>query len=79
MNFRVDVTFCWDQPIQAALKIIRSHRGKIIDFVPSGPSGGNPLLLLEFSRRSDALALVEEMSPAGEDPKFMDGRIEVVT
>jgi hypothetical protein len=60
---KVDVDFAWEEKIQDVLKSIRKHRGKIIDFDPEGPGGGNPNILLGFETKKQALEFLNERYP----------------
>lgn len=69
------VIFAYDTPIQTCLKLIEKHRARIVAFNPSGPSGGNPELLLEFRDRATALSLLREHSP-DDSEDFLNGMID---
>lgn len=71
--FKVDVDFAWEEKIQDVLKAIRKHRGKIVDFDPEGPGGGNPNILLGFDaqkvrREPSPIALLESIGERPEIP-----------
>jgi hypothetical protein len=51
----VGVDFAYNETIRDVLRAIRAHEGKIVDFDPDGPAGGNPVVLLGFDTRDDAL------------------------
>ncbi|WP_425905746.1 hypothetical protein [Nitrobacter sp. TKz-YC02] len=60
---KVDVDFAWNETIQDVLRGIRKHGGKIVDFEPTGPGGGNPNILLGFDTESAALGFLAERYP----------------
>ena len=39
----VGVDFAYNETIRDVLRAIRAHEGKIVDFDPDGPAGGNPM------------------------------------
>lgn len=78
MAYRTEHDFAYCEPLRDALMRIRKHKGRIIDFDPNGPGSGNPLILLEFHRHSDALAFLTEMEPAGVDKEFLKTLISKV-
>ena len=47
----VDVDFAYNENIQDVFRAIRKHEGKILDFTPDGPAGGNPNVLLGFATK----------------------------
>ena len=61
----------WTSPttrtIRDVLRAIRTHKGKIIDFDPDGPAGGNPNVLLGFETKDAALCFLEERYPDDDD------------
>ena len=59
----VNVDFAWNEHLQEVLASIRKHDGKIVDFDPNGPGGGNPSVLLHFSEKDKALAFLDERYP----------------
>lgn len=59
----VEVDFAWNETIQDVLKGIRKHRGKIVNFEPTGPGGGNPSILLGFETEADTLKFLAERYP----------------
>lgn len=78
MAFTVDVDFPWNQGLREVLLMVRKHKGKIIDFDPTGPGGGNPNLLLSFADEQQAMGFLIEHSPPGEDQDFLRSRLEAV-
>jgi len=60
---KVDVDFAWNEHLQEVLQSIRKHGGKILDFVPVGPGGGNPNVLLQFPNEQSGLAFLVERYP----------------
>lgn len=74
---RVDVDFAYNEQLQDVLKSIRRHSGKIIDFDPTGPGGGNPNLLLQFPSKENGMAFLAERYPDDEE-EFSRSRLEVV-
>jgi hypothetical protein len=71
---QVDVDFAWNEHLQDVLLSIRKHRGKIVDFDPTGPGGGNPNLLLQFSDTQKAHQFLTERYPEDSD-EFNRSRI----
>lgn len=61
--------------VQQVLLLIRKHRGKIFDFDPEGPAGGNPNILLGFETKEQALGFLREHSP-GDTDAFSLSRLE---
>ena len=59
----VGVDFAYNETIRDVLRAIRAHEGKIVDFDPDGPAGGNPVVLLGFDTRDDALRLLKGRYP----------------
>ena len=74
---RLNVDFAFSDTIQQVLRLIRNHRGKIVDFVPDGPGGGNPNVLLSFESQEQAMAFLREHSP-DETHEFNQSRLETV-
>jgi hypothetical protein len=60
---RLNIDFAWNEHLQEVLLSIRKHRGKILDFDPTGPGGGNPNILLSFENREHALQFLRERYP----------------
>jgi hypothetical protein len=71
----VDVGFAYHETIQDVLRVIRKHKGKIVDFDPDGPAGGNPNVLLGFETKDAALRFHKERYP-DDDHEFNPSRIE---
>jgi hypothetical protein len=74
---RLDVDFAYSDTIQQVLRFIRKHCGKIVDFNPDGPGGGNPNVLLSFDSQEQAMAFLREHSP-DETDEFNQSRLETV-
>jgi hypothetical protein len=74
---KVDVDFAWNETIQDVLTSIRKHRGKIVDFDPQGPGGGNPNILLQFAGEAEALAFLNERYP-DDGEEFNRSRLHAV-
>jgi hypothetical protein len=74
---RFDCDFAWDEPIQEVLLAIRKHKGKILDFDPTGPGGGNPNVLLQFPTEEEAMAFLTERYPDDEE-EFSRSRLQLV-
>lgn len=70
------VIFRYDELVQETLTRIEKHGGKILDFITSGPSGGNPEFFIRFETREAAMALLREQSPPGEDEDLLASLIE---
>lgn len=73
----VGVDFAWDERLQDVLVSIRKHYGKILDFDPSGPGGGNPYLRLQFPDKRTGLAFLNERYP-DDGQEFNESRFETV-
>jgi hypothetical protein len=73
---RVDVDFADNEQLQGVLLSIRKHRGKILDFDPTGPGGGNPNILLQFPDKQQGLAFLNERYP-DDGEEFNPSRLEV--
>lgn len=71
----LNVDFAYSDRIQKVLLFIRKHRGRILDFDPEGPAGGNPNLLLSFESKEQALRFLQEHSP-GESDEFNLSRLQ---
>lgn len=71
---KVDVDFAWNETIQDVLKAIRKHCGKIVDFDPMGPGGGNPNILLGFEDKTAALEFLADRYP-DETEEFNSSRL----
>jgi hypothetical protein len=67
--------FAYSDTIKKVLLFIRKHRGRILDFNPEGPGGGNPNILLSFESKEQALRFLQEHSP-GDSDEFNLSRIE---
>lgn len=72
---KVDVDFAYNETIQDVLRSIRKHKGKIVDFDPNGPGGGNPNILLGFDTKQEALAFLNERYP-DDSEEFNQSRID---
>ena len=72
---RVDVDFAYNEQVQSVLLSIRKHRGKILDFDPTGPGGGNPNILLQFPDKEHGLAFLNERYP-DDGEGFNESRLE---
>lgn len=59
----VGVDFAWNERLQEVLVSIRGYGGKILDFDPTGPGGGNPNLLLQFPDKEKGLAFLIDRYP----------------
>jgi hypothetical protein len=64
---RLDVDFAYSDTVQEVLRLIRKRRGRIVDFDPDGPAGGNPNVLLSFETKEQALRFLREHSPDDSD------------
>jgi hypothetical protein len=69
------VDFAYSDTIKNVLVMIRKHRGRILDFDPDGPGGGNPNILLSFESKEQALRFLQEHSP-GESDEFNLSRLQ---
>ena len=69
------VDFAYSDTIQNVLLFIRKHRGRILDFDPSGPAGGNPNIPSSFESKEQALRFLQEHSP-GELDEFNLSRLQ---
>lgn len=74
---RLDADFAFSDTIQQVLRVIRKHRGKIVDFAPDGPGGGNPNILLSFDTEDQAMAFLREHSP-DETDEFYQSLLETI-
>ena len=61
----VGVDFAYTETIRDVLRAIRAHEGKIVDFDPDGPAGGNPVVLLGFDNEGRRAALPQGAPPRG--------------
>ena len=59
----VGVDFAYNETIRDVLRAIRAHEGKIVDFDPDGPAGGNPVVLLGFDRGTTRCASSRGATP----------------
>jgi hypothetical protein len=64
---QVDVDFAYNELLQEVLKTIRANKGRIIDFDPTGPGGGNPNILLSFPSEKEAMAFLITRYPDDEE------------
>ena len=76
--FQVDVDFASTDTVQHVLRLIRKHQGRIIDFDPEGPAGGNPNILLSFKTHERAFAFLREHS-RDDSITFHMSRIEQIS
>jgi hypothetical protein len=74
---KVGVDFAWNEHIQEVLLAIRKHRGKILDFDPMGPAGGNPNVILQFPDEESGLSFLNSRYP-DDDAEFNMSRLEAV-
>jgi hypothetical protein len=74
---RVSVDFGWNEHLQEVLLAIRKHDGKILDFDPTGPGGGNPNILLQFPDQEKALLFLNARYP-DDGSEFNLSRLEAV-
>jgi hypothetical protein len=68
-----DVPYC--VPVREVLRMIRKHKGKIEDFDPDGPGGGNPNIRLSFPSREDGMSFLRGHYPQDDD-RFLQTMIE---
>lgn len=74
---RVGIDYAWNEHIQDVLLAIRKHHGKILDFDPTGPGGGNPNIRLQFPDKDKALLFLNERYP-DDGAEFNLSRLEIV-
>jgi len=65
-----DVTVCFSKRLWS----IR-HKGKFLDFDPSGPGGGNPNVSLQFPSEKGAMEFLTERYP-DDSEEFSRSRLE---
>jgi hypothetical protein len=70
----VGVDFACDETVQQVLSAIRKFRGRIVNFNPNGPAGGNPNIVLSFKTEKLALRFLRERYP-DDDEAFLLSRI----
>lgn len=71
---QVSVDYAWHEKIQDVLRELKKNRGKIIDFNPEGPGGGNPWMLVRFENAVDALQYLRDRYP-DDSVSFSQSRI----
>lgn len=74
---QVNVDYGSDEQIKNILMMIRKHRGKIVDFNPEGPGGGNPYMLVRFESEVDGVKYLMERYP-DDSESFSKSRIRKV-
>lgn len=76
MKCFVSQDFDANMSIQEALDIISKWNGRVIDFNPRGPGGGNPCISIAFDHKISALNFLTEMAPRGESQEFLESLIK---
>lgn len=74
---RISAIFLYSQPIKEVLTQVREAGGRIVDFDPDGPSGGNPELLLEFDKRYPAFVFEKNRYQDDSDQEINDRIVDV--
>lgn len=60
---RVNVDYAHNEKIQDVLMMLKKHRGKVVDFNPEGPGGGNPCMTVQFESEVDGVKYLLERYP----------------